>query len=202
MPWRRLMAADRFDLDNARSATSSTATAAAHGRGDAHPLSGVVLRRLPRHPARNSRSSPPSATTTTRSRNGRAYRDVYVLSEEGASGHATRSRGALLQLRLRPRPLRVARHRNRVSRHRAPPGADRLAEGRSRRRRRRNGRSSSSIGLRTAAASSTAPTSRSAAAFAPIFEQNGVQLVLNGHDHDYERTLPMKTSTRSGRHRP
>jgi hypothetical protein len=30
--------------------------------------------------------------------------------------------------------------------------------------------------------------------FAPIFEQNGVQLVLNGHDHVYERTLPMKTS--------
>jgi hypothetical protein len=30
-------------------------------------------------------------------------------------------------------------------------------------------------------------------AFAPIFEQYGVQLVLNGHDHDYERTLPMKT---------
>jgi len=30
--------------------------------------------------------------------------------------------------------------------------------------------------------------------FAPIFEQNGVQLVLNGHDHDYERTLPMKTT--------
>jgi hypothetical protein len=31
--------------------------------------------------------------------------------------------------------------------------------------------------------------------FAPILEQNGVQLVLNGHDHDYERTLPMKTSS-------
>lgn len=30
--------------------------------------------------------------------------------------------------------------------------------------------------------------------FAPIFERHGVQLVLNGHDHDYERTLPMKTS--------
>src|SRR6185436_11897430 len=33
------------------------------------------------------------------------------------------------------------------------------------------------------------------AVFAPIFEQNGVQLVLSGHDHDYERTQPMKTST-------
>jgi 3',5'-cyclic AMP phosphodiesterase CpdA len=31
--------------------------------------------------------------------------------------------------------------------------------------------------------------------FSPIFEQNGVQLVLSGHDHDYERTLPMKTDT-------
>jgi hypothetical protein len=32
-------------------------------------------------------------------------------------------------------------------------------------------------------------------AFGPIFEQYGVQLVLNGHDHTYERTLPMKVST-------
>jgi len=31
--------------------------------------------------------------------------------------------------------------------------------------------------------------------FSPIFERHGVQLVLNGHDHDYERTLPMQTST-------
>jgi len=30
--------------------------------------------------------------------------------------------------------------------------------------------------------------------FAPIFETHGVQLVLNGHDHDYERTIPIKTS--------
>ena len=28
------------------------------------------------------------------------------------------------------------------------------------------------------------------AAFGPIFERYGVQLVLSGHDHDYERTLP------------
>src|SRR6185436_2948242 len=30
--------------------------------------------------------------------------------------------------------------------------------------------------------------------FGPIFEQYGVQLVLNGHDHDYERTVPIRTS--------
>lgn len=29
------------------------------------------------------------------------------------------------------------------------------------------------------------------AAFSPLFERFGVQLVLAGHDHDYERTLPM-----------
>jgi len=28
-------------------------------------------------------------------------------------------------------------------------------------------------------------------AFSPIFEQHGVQLVLSGHDHDYERTRPI-----------
>jgi calcineurin-like phosphoesterase family protein/purple acid phosphatase-like protein len=31
-------------------------------------------------------------------------------------------------------------------------------------------------------------------AFGPIFEQYNVQLVINGHDHDYERTVPIKTS--------
>ena len=31
--------------------------------------------------------------------------------------------------------------------------------------------------------------------FSPILERHGVQLVLNGHDHDYERTLPMQTSS-------
>ena len=29
-------------------------------------------------------------------------------------------------------------------------------------------------------------------AFGPIFEQRGVQLVINGHDHDYERLVPWK----------
>lgn len=29
------------------------------------------------------------------------------------------------------------------------------------------------------------------AAFSPLFEQFGVQLVLAGHDHDYERTIPL-----------
>ena len=33
------------------------------------------------------------------------------------------------------------------------------------------------------------------AVFPPIFEQYGVQLVINGHDHDYERTIPLKSST-------
>src|SRR5204862_6055892 len=31
------------------------------------------------------------------------------------------------------------------------------------------------------------------AAFAPIFEKYGVQPVLNGHNHGYERTVPIKT---------
>ncbi len=36
------------------------------------------------------------------------------------------------------------------------------------------------------------------AAFAPIFEQYGVQLVLNGHDHDYERSKPWRQYTSDG----
>ena len=32
-------------------------------------------------------------------------------------------------------------------------------------------------------------------AFVPLFEKFGVQLVLSGHDHDYERTLPMNGVT-------
>ena len=32
------------------------------------------------------------------------------------------------------------------------------------------------------------------AAFGPLFERYGVDLVLNGHDHDYERTIPIKES--------
>jgi hypothetical protein len=32
-------------------------------------------------------------------------------------------------------------------------------------------------------------------AFRPIFERWGVDLVLNGHDHNYERTLPQREST-------
>jgi hypothetical protein len=32
------------------------------------------------------------------------------------------------------------------------------------------------------------------AAFTPIFEQYGVQLALSGHDHDYERTWPLRSS--------
>lgn len=30
------------------------------------------------------------------------------------------------------------------------------------------------------------------AALAPVFERHGVQLVLSGHEHDYERTVPLK----------
>jgi hypothetical protein len=36
--------------------------------------------------------------------------------------------------------------------------------------------------------------------FAPFFEQYGVQLVLNGHDHDYERTIPIQTSSDPSAH--
>lgn len=32
-------------------------------------------------------------------------------------------------------------------------------------------------------------------AFQPIFEQYGVQLVLAGHDHDYQRSVPINGST-------
>ena len=32
------------------------------------------------------------------------------------------------------------------------------------------------------------------AAFAPLFEQYGVQLVLSAHEHDYERTVPLRES--------
>ncbi len=28
-------------------------------------------------------------------------------------------------------------------------------------------------------------------AFSPIFERHGVQLVLSGHDHDYQRSVPI-----------
>lgn len=32
-------------------------------------------------------------------------------------------------------------------------------------------------------------------AFAPVFEQYGVQLVLSGHDHDYQRSIPIEGVT-------
>jgi phosphatidylserine/phosphatidylglycerophosphate/cardiolipin synthase-like enzyme len=35
-------------------------------------------------------------------------------------------------------------------------------------------------------------------AFDPIFERNGVQLVITGHEHDYERTVPINVSNPSG----
>lgn len=33
-------------------------------------------------------------------------------------------------------------------------------------------------------------------AFAPIFERHGVQLAIGGHEHDYERTWPLRADTR------
>jgi hypothetical protein len=36
------------------------------------------------------------------------------------------------------------------------------------------------------------------AAFAPLFERYGVDLALSGHDHDYERTIPIRQSTAAG----
>jgi hypothetical protein len=35
--------------------------------------------------------------------------------------------------------------------------------------------------------------------FGPILEQHGVQLVLNGHEHDYERTVPWRESASADR---
>jgi hypothetical protein len=32
-------------------------------------------------------------------------------------------------------------------------------------------------------------------AFAPLFEQYGVQLVLSGHEHDYQRSVPINGVT-------
>jgi hypothetical protein len=36
------------------------------------------------------------------------------------------------------------------------------------------------------------------AAFGPLFERYGVDLALSGHDHDYERSVPIKESTAAG----
>jgi hypothetical protein len=36
-------------------------------------------------------------------------------------------------------------------------------------------------------------------AFGPIFEANGVQLVVSGHEHDYERSVPWRVSTNAAR---
>lgn len=36
------------------------------------------------------------------------------------------------------------------------------------------------------------------AAFAPVFEEHGVQLVISGHDHDYERSKPWRQYTPDG----
>src|SRR4029450_3384709 len=35
-------------------------------------------------------------------------------------------------------------------------------------------------------------------AFSPLFEQYGVQLVISGNDHNYERTLPLREFTSNG----
>ena len=32
-------------------------------------------------------------------------------------------------------------------------------------------------------------------AFTPLFERHGVQLVLSGHDHDYQRSVPINGVT-------
>jgi hypothetical protein len=37
------------------------------------------------------------------------------------------------------------------------------------------------------------------AAFGPLFEQYNVQLVINGHEHSYERTVPWRESTSTAR---
>jgi hypothetical protein len=37
------------------------------------------------------------------------------------------------------------------------------------------------------------------AAFGPLFEQYNVQLVINGHEHSYERTVPWRESTNTAR---
>jgi len=126
--------------------------------------------------------------------NGRAYRDVFVLSEQGASAaypdHAERfysfdyGRVHFVSLDTETAFLDTARRQVQVDWLKAdlastaqawkvvyfhrPPYSTGFEHG-------------SDLTIRNV--------------FAPIFEQYGVQLALSGHDHDYERTLPMKTST-------
>ena len=94
-----------------------------HRRRDPHPVSAMVLRRLPR-------SAAPAAGVSDHRQSRRPARERPRVSRRVRPARARRqrqlpgSRGALLQLRLRTRPLRVAGHGNRVSRRRAPPGAD------------------------------------------------------------------------------
>ena len=122
-----LMAADRFDLA-LHTGDIVYGNSGGTGRRDPHPLSLVVLRRLPRSAAWTADVSDDWQSrqrARERPRVSRRVRPAGARREPRLPG----SRGALLQLRLRPRPLRVAGLRNRVSRHRAPPGANRLAEG-------------------------------------------------------------------------
>ena len=73
--------------------------------------------------------------------------------------------------------------------------------GRPCRRPRSRGRSRCCIERRTARAVSTDPRSTCAPAFGPLFERYGVDLVLSGHEHDYERTVPIRESTVADRPR-
>ena len=196
VPWRRLMAADRFDLTmlprRHRLRQRGGTGAATHTRYQAwfFDVYRDILRAKPVFPTIGNHDNAVG--------NGRAYRDVYVLSEEGAAAtypdHAERfysfdyGRVHFVSLDTETAFLDTARRQVQVDWLKAdlaarrsewkvvyfhrPPYSSGFEHG-------------SDLTIRNA--------------FAPIFEQNGVQLVLSGHDHDYERTLPMKTSTRSVR---
>ena len=188
----QVMAADRFDLtmllgDIVYGSSGGTG-AATHTRYQAwfFDIYRDILRATPLFPAIGNHDNAVG--------NGRAYRDVYVLSEEGASAtypdHAERfysfdyGRVHFVSLDTETSFLDTARRQVQVDWLKAdlasttqdwkvvyfhrPPYSSGFEHG-------------SDLTIRSV--------------FAPIFEQNGVQLVLSGHDHDYERTLPMKTST-------
>ena len=187
-----LMAADRFDLilhtgDIVYGTTATTGPATDTGYQQwFFDIYRDLLRRRPVFPTIGNHDDALA--------NGRAYRDVFVLAEEGASAsypdHAERfysfdyGRVHFVSLDTETAFLDPARRQVQIDWLKAdlaattqqwkvvffhrPPYSTGFEHG-------------SDLTIR--------------AAFNPIFEQYGVQLVLNGHDHDYERTLPMKVSS-------
>lgn len=186
-----LMATDRFDLvlhtGDIVYGTSATTGPATHTgyQNWFFDVYRTVLRRRPVFPTIGNHDDALAS--------GRAYRDVFVLPEEGASAtypdHAERfysfdfGRVHFVSLDTETAFLDTARRQAQIAWLQAdlaattqqwkvvffhrPPYSTGFEHG-------------SDLTIR--------------AVFNPIFEQYGVQLVLNGHDHDYERTIPMKVS--------